>query len=546
MNVGLDHGLKRLMLFRVVMVTTLLMVAASMEAVSETLRPVNPLYFLIAATYALTILYGLALRFLPLGSWQVYVQVILDFLVVTGLVYVTGGIPTRAGFVLLYPIAVLAGSVLLYRRDGLVLAGLATLSYAALVWVVREGRVAVGPGFADLQEVPAKQVLYSIFVVGVSCVTVALIGAYLSESLKSAGRRLEEASEQMADLQELNKVIVDSIQSGLITADRGGRLLFVNRFGESMLGLTGSHPQGQGVQEIFNSHLLDPPVLQTRAAMGGLRRFEVPYRRPDGTELDLGVSVSPLAEPAGGFLLVFQDLTQITRLQNDIRLKEKLAAVGEMAALLAHEIRNPLGSISGSAQVLVGEPNMSPDQQRLLTIITQESRRLSETLNQFLFQARPAVSPPAPVDVGRVVSEAVTLLRHGSEVGSRHVVEFHADEGPHICLADSHRITQVFWNLARNALEAMPEGGTLEVRLRRSEGDLVLSLRDQGTGVAGQDRHRLFEPFHSGRPLGTGLGLAIVYRIVREHRGDITVRSTPRVGTEVEVRLPLVSTHAVA
>ena len=529
------------MLFRVVMITTLLLIAIYVEAVSETLRPVNPLYYLIAATYALTLLYVLALRFAPHPEAQVYVQVVVDLLIITGLVYLTGGTGSRTGFMLLYPISVLSGSILLYRGKGLLLAGLATLFYAGVLLAVRSG--AIPPqGLADVPFMLEKHLLYSVFVTGVACATVALIGSYLSESLRDVGEQLEEAAEQVADLQELNKVIVDSIHSGLITADSDGHILYVNNFGESILGVRTADIRERPLRALLGSPLLEPLALQARASYEGLARFEVVYRRPDGTDLDLGVSVSPLAtaEPGGGYLLVFQNLTEIKRLERQVRIKEKLAAVGEMAAQLAHEIRNPLGSISGSAQVLMGEANMSEEQERLLAIITRESKRLSETLNHFLYQARPSLPPTGPVDIGRAVEEAVTLLRNGPEVREGQSVEFEADEGPHVCLADPDQIKQVFWNLARNGLEAMPAGGVLQVRLSCRGDDLVLSVRDQGRGMGRDEQQRVFEPFHSDTPMGTGLGLAIVYRIVREHRGDITVRSAPARGTEVEVRLPRV------
>jgi len=537
----LESRLKRLMLFRVVMITTLLLIAIYVEAVSETLRPVNPLYYLIAATYALTILYALALRFVPHPEAQVYVQVVVDLLIVTGLVYLTGGTGTRTGFMLLYPISVLSGRAVLYRGKGLLLAGLATLFYAGLLLAVRSG--AIPPqGLADVPFMLEKHLLYSVFVTGVACATVALIGSYLSESLRDVGEQLEEAAEQVADLQELNKVIVDSIHSGLITADAGGHILYVNNFGESILGVRTADIRERPLRELIGSPLLEPLALQARASYEGLARFEVVYRRPDGTALDLGVSVSPLAtaEPGGGYLLVFQNLTEIKRLEQQVRIKEKLAAAGEMAAPLAPAIRNPLGSISGSAQVLMGEANMSEEQERLLAIITRESKRLSETLNHFLYQARPSLPPSGPVDIGRAVEEAVTLLRNGPEVRDRQSVEFEADEGPHVCLADPDQIKQVFWNLARNGLEAMPAGGVLRVRLSCRGDDLVLSVRDEGRGMGRDEQLRVFEPFHSDTPMGTGLGLAIVYRIVREHRGDITIRSAPARGTEVEVRLPRV------
>ena len=541
-EVILARGLRRLMVLRVVMITTLLLVAIYVETVSETLLPVNPLYFLIAATYALTVGYALGVRFLPYLGAQVYLQVFFDLLVITGLVYLTGGGSTRAGFMLLYPISVLSGSVLLYRGRGLILAGVATLLYGAMLVAVRSGYIPV-PALSDVPFVPVKHLVYGVFVTGVACATVALIGSYLAENLQATGERLEEAVEQVADLQELNEVIVNSIQSGLITADVAAHVVHVNAVGESILGARLADIRGRTLGEVFGSTLLDPAVLSVRAAHDRLARLELEYRQPDGSQLALGVSVSPLVavHPRQGYLLVFQNLTDIKRLEHEILVKEKLAAVGEMAAQLAHEIRNPLGSISGSAQVLMREKNMSAEQGQLLAIITKESKRLSDTLNQFLYQVRPTVRTYGPVDFGPLVAQAVTLLRHGPEVREGHVVEFEADDGPHVCLADADQITQVFWNLARNGLEAMPGGGTLRVRLYRAGGDLLLSVRDQGRGFGSLRDPKLFEPFQSDTPGGTGLGLAIVYRIVREHRGDITFHRLPERGTEVELRLPLVT-----
>lgn len=536
MRASLEQRLKTLMAFRLVMVTTLLLVAAYTEAVSEYLLPFNPFYVLIVATYALTVAHALLLRFAVRLEPLVYGQIAGDVVIITGLVYLTGG--SRAGFTLLYPIAVLSGSALLTRRGGgLVLAGLATVFYAGLLGLVRSG--AVRPqGLIDIMDLSLRTVLYSIFVTGVACTTVAFIGSYLATSLHSASERLEEAAGQVADLQQLTQAIVSSIHSGLITADPAGRVLFVNEYGGQILGLTAPELLGRSVRELLGPRLAAVPIT----AETDLARIDLAYQRPDGVALELGVSVSQLATTDGGHLLVFQDLTEIKRLEREVRAKEKLAAVGEMAAQLAHEIRNPLGSISGSAQVLLAEPGISSEQAKLLEIIRRESKRLSDSLNSFLSQTRPLPPPSIAVDLREVVSEAVTLLRNGPEVGPSHSIEYEADDGPHTCLADRDQISQVFWNLSRNALEAMPQGGRLTIRLRRRLDEVVLSVRDEGQGLDGAAQRRIFEPFRSGSSSGTGLGLAIVYRIVREHRGDILVKSASARGTEFEVHLPLVAT----
>jgi two-component system, NtrC family, sensor histidine kinase PilS len=529
----LERRLRRLMMLRVVIVTTLLLIAAYVEAVSEQVLNVNPLYFLIAATYVLTGIHAVLLRLLGARPALAYAQVIGDLLVVTGLVYTTGG--ARTGFMLLYPISVLSGSVVLPRGRGVALAGLAALLYATVIWLVRFGTIPP-QGMGDALVLPTKALFFSVFVTAVACGTTAVTSSYLAHSLQTAG-------EEAADLRKLNEMILNSIQSGLITADTEGRLLYLNAFGEAILGISNAEVRGRYLSEVFASPLLEAAALQARAAYASLARLELAYRSRTAGELELGLSVSWLAtvERRRGYLVVFQNLTPFKQLEREVRLKEKLAAVGEMAAQLAHEIRNPLGSISGSAQVLMKEPNMSAEQENLLAIITRESKRLSDTLNQFLFQARTPRLPAEPVDLQPVIQEAVTLLRNGPEVGPGHELRFRAEAGPMVCLADRDQIAQVFWNLARNGLEAMPEGGVLHISLGRTGQDLVLSVRDEGRGIGREEQKRIFEPFHSGGKWGTGLGLAIVYRIVREHRGDIAVRSVPARGTEFEVRLPLVS-----
>ena len=541
MNADLEARLKRLMVFRVVMVTTLLFIATYVEVVSETLLTVNPFYFVIGATYALTVAHVVALRFVRSRQVLAHAQLLGDLVMVTALVYLTGGV--RTGFLLLYPLSVLSATMLVPRRGALMLAGVTTALYGGLLAAVR-AELVPQLGLSGLQPLPPVALVYAVFVLGVACVTVALLGSYLAESLQHAGAKLREATLEVADLRGLNQVIVDSIQSGLMTTDADGRILYVNHFGETILGRSPGDLRGSSVGDVLGSPLLRPAELQTRAASRALARLEISYRHPSGRPLEIGVSVTPLQtqEPVRrGCLVVFQDLTDIRRLEEEVRTKEKLAAVGEMAAQLAHEIRNPLGSIRGSAQVLSAEPALGEEQGRLLAIISRESKRLSDTLNRFLYQARSPVRPRHPVDLLPVVESAVMLLRNGSEVGADHIVTFEADEGPHVCLADPDQISQVFWNLARNGLEAMPGGGRLDIALRRVERDLVLTVRDEGRGIARDEQRRLFEPLAAaGRP-GAGLGLAIVFQIVRQHGGDITVLSAAGQGTQFDVRLPLVS-----
>jgi two-component system sensor histidine kinase PilS (NtrC family) len=541
-NLGsnLRGRIHRLMGLRVVMVTTLLVIAVYVQAVGEILPSQSALYGVIAVTYLLTAVYALALRLLPYLRPLIFGQVVGDLLIVTSLVYFMGD--SRGGFLLLYPLAVLAGSALLARRESLLLALLATVMYAGLIVAVRAGWL-LGAGLADVPDVPLRGLGYSVFVTGVACATVALVGSYLSQSLKTTGERLEWAAKRVEDLQELNRVIVESIQSGLIMVDETGRIVHLNDFGARILGRSAESIRGAPVSEVFGAAELSGAALGVRAAERSWSRLEITYRGPDGKPLTIGMSLSPLS-PAerwttGGVLIAFQDLTEVKSLEREVQTKEKLAAVGEMAAYLAHEIRNPLGSISGSAQMLLADAGVSAEQKRLLSIIRRESQRLSDSLNQFLLGTRPSSAAGGHTDIRPVVERAVTLLESDPEIRKRHAVRFECDTDGVVCLADPDALTQVFWNLARNGIEAMPEGGTLTIALKREGRDAVLRFRDQGCGMAEEEMRRVFEPFHSHSGMGTGLGLAIVYRIVREHHGDIVLRSVPGAGTEVEVRLPL-------
>ena len=240
-----------------------------------------------------------------------------------------------------------------------------------------------------------------------------------------------------------------------------------------------------------------------------------------------------------GFLFTFQDLTEIKRLEREVRLKENLATMGEMAAGMAHEIRNPLASISGSVQVLREAETLSHEQKRLMDIIVRESERLSGTLTEFLAYARPPRFEPGQIDLRPVLEETATLLAHSSEVLPEHEIVLDTPDTPVHVFADPNQMKQITWNLARNALQAMPNGGKLVMSLARNgAGEVVMAFRDEGVGMPGGEVHKVFEPFSGSFERGSGLGLAIVYRIVKDYNGVIQVDSLASKGTEISVRFP--------
>jgi two-component system, NtrC family, sensor histidine kinase PilS len=280
MSLELEGRLRRLMVFRVVMVTTLLFIATYVEAVAETspsrsTRSTSA----IVATYALTVAHALALRFGASRTVEAYAQVAGDLLIVTALVYVTGGV--RPGFQLLFPLVVLSATMLVSRRGALSVAAAATLLYGGLLLGVR-AELFRPRGLEDVFWLPPRMLVYAVFVLGVACATVALLGSYLAEGLRHAGRQLREAAVEVADLRGLNQVIVDSIQSGLMTIDALGRVLHVNAFGEGILGRPGASLRGAPVREVLSTPLLGAAELKARAASRALARLELSYRRPEG------------------------------------------------------------------------------------------------------------------------------------------------------------------------------------------------------------------------------------------------------------------------
>jgi two-component system sensor histidine kinase PilS (NtrC family) len=390
---------------------------------------------------------------------------------------------------------------------------------------------------------PAQVVAYTIFLNVFAFYTVAFLTSYLSESLRLTGRKLEEASDSLADLEVFNQTIIDSITSGLMTTDVEGRINFFNEAASSILMVASERAIGEDVRTLLGEK--DDFLDRLRDKLAGKRylRMEGAYLSRRGEEIYLGMSVSHLlfdGEKKSGFLFIFQDLTEIKRLEREVRLKENLATMGEMAAGMAHEIRNPLASISGSVQVLAEAEELTEEQKRLMDIIVRESERLSGTLTEFLAYARPPRFEPDQIDLRKVLEETATLLGHSSEVLPEHEIALELPQTPVMLFADPNQMKQITWNLARNALQAMPDGGRLLMGLARNGGGgVVMTFRDQGIGISGGEVHKVFEPFSGSFKRGSGLGLAIVYRIVKDYNGTIQVDSVASKGTVISVHFPL-------
>jgi two-component system sensor histidine kinase PilS (NtrC family) len=507
--------------------------------------PIDPFFVLIGITYALTSIYAFTLNYSERRRWFVDVQLGCDAVIVSAIVYLTGGVASYFSFSSLYALPIIAASTIQSRRGGFMVALLSALLYGGLVLGQYAGVVL--PGVVDYEFLPPMRV--AMFTVGLNVfgfLAVASLAGYLAESARRADEQLAHASNQLADLQALSEHVIDSLLSGLAATDMDGRILTFNRAAETITGIPAAEALGSGVQDVLQLPREFAELFGPRERRPGLPRVEFDFTRANGVSIELGISTALLLTPRGesGFLITFQDVTESRRLEREARVQQRLAAVGEMAAGIAHEIRNPLASMSGSIQILRQELPLTSEQSQLMDIVLRESDRLNDTIRSFLAYARPQRSGAKRVDVRQVVTDTARLLQNNAELSEAHEIQVDVPEDEAWYDADENQIRQVVWNLATNAIRAMPKGGALKlaVAVRRAEsegaGEVVIAVEDQGVGIAARDLDGIFQPFRGAFERGTGLGLSIVHRIVSDYGGEVHVTSQPGVGTRVEVTLP--------
>ena len=505
--------------------------------------PVDPFFFLIALTYGLTIAYATTLRFTQRHRWLIDVQLAIDALIVSAFIYFTGGI--NSVFSSLYVLPIIAASTVQFRRGGLFVATLSAIIYVGLV--LAQYLTAAGlmrdPWLVALTLPSRSAAQYRVALNLFGFFAVAFLSGSLADSVRSAGARLAQASTEIADLQALNQHVIDSLPSGLATTDREQRILTFNHAAEAITGLSSADVVGRPITEVLRL----PPrlVAAVNAGLGGAgaRRLEFKFQSDGRGPLDIGLSATHLETPGGraGILITFQDVTAVKRLEHDAQMQQRLAAVGEMAAGIAHEIRNPLASMSGSIQILRQELPLSAEQEQLMDIVLRESERLNTTIRSFLAYARPQRFAIARLDLRRALNDTALLLRNSAEVGEGHTIDVDLPPGELWYEADEGQMKQIVWNLATNGLRAMPNGGRLQLRAAlepSAEGGVVITVQDDGIGIPAEALDGLFQPFQGTFAKGTGLGLAIVHRIVTDYHGEIQVSSKPGAGTTVSVRLP--------
>ncbi|MGI9106391.1 MAG: ATP-binding protein [Pyrinomonadaceae bacterium] len=493
------------------------------------------------ALLVLSLLYAATLRFSRVKvSSQAGAQILCDVLLIAWLIGRQENL--HSPYVALYIVIISAASLFLGVRGALITSVGCAVCYTFVMFAHALGWLTATDGNIDAVSLP--EVVGNVGLHNIAFFVVGLLASRLAGRQAHSEVQLIEAKHALADLRALHERIVESIRSGVVTTDLAGLIYTFNAAAEEITGYTAAALRGQNVSILFGTlaHKLEESL---RAAAEGhpSPRYEADCLTADGLRLRLGYSIFPLfgetEEATTGLVITFQDLTQVRALEDTSRRQDRLAAVGRVAAGIAHEIRNPLAAMRGSIQVLRSEMNGDPGQAELMGIVLRESDRLNQIITDFLTYARPRRVSLTDTDLREPLRETFTLLRHSPETSDDHQIEEDFPAEPVRALADVASLRQVFWNLSRNALAAMPTGGTLNVELRQTEYERVrITFSDTGRGMSPDQVERLFEPFSSSTTGGTGLGLSIVYQIIRDHGGTIHVRSREGHGTTIVVELP--------
>lgn len=520
-------------------------------------------YWTVAAAFFATIVSALMVARTRNPQRFATVQVAIDITIVTSLVHFSGGGDSVITF--LYALVVLYGALFLDRNGVVISSGLAAIGYGLVLFGTELGFLpSLGmPGVA--RPLPVLMAYWGFY--AGALLVLGMLANTLSSELRRTGAALDRRTTDLRRLRDLHLRTVESIGSGLLTTDEAGCVTSFNPEAERITGETAADVAGRTLDEVIpGTRMILEEARAGKPVDAAIGRERIAYRNLRDEDLFLGLAASSLRDESGeqvGHVVIFQDVTGVVSMERELRQSERLAAVGEMAARMAHEIRNPLAAISGSVQVLQSAPveeNADPEQTRLMGIVVREVDRLNQLITDFLRYSRPAPIKPEPVQLSSLIEEVAEM----NESQGEESLEIFLDLDPEVVvMADPSQLKAVVWNLWNNAKEAMGTVGRLSVRVGRTIGDLsqddrsagrneqgagpgaegaaewtaVLEIEDTGPGIRADARAMIFEPFFTTKRDGTGLGLATVRRIVEQHGGLIEAVSDDENGACFRVSL---------
>jgi two-component system sensor histidine kinase PilS (NtrC family) len=551
------NNVKGLMLGRLIILTLLLTITFLFQ-VSEKkyffIPMTNSFYYFIGLFYLVTIVYALVLKKIKDLNQYAFFQIIIDHLFITVLIYFTGG--KESFFPITYIFSIIGSSMIFYKRGALLSASLSSFLYGLLLllqlhhWINPLGQ----PPIYD-----ASQIFYVLIITMATFYIVALLSSTISEELKKKKKELIQKQVDYNQLETFNRNIIQSLDSGLLTIDLSGNINFLNRTGEKILGRNGEGLKDTSIYDLFPkiNQVIEQVEKKVSEPFSDYQRYETLLTNQDGGKIHLGFSISPLTDPQGSLIgqtLIFQDITKFKEMEEQMKRVDKMAAVGLLAAGMAHEIRNPLASLSGSIQMLKTELTLDDDQRHLMEITLRESERLNALITDFLLFAQPPQTHKTLYPLGRILDETLDLFLHSPSFHDGIRLLRPSDHEEIRASIDPDQMKQAFWNLLINAAQSMSNGGEIHVQLGkgnawgvttlplssqlRGKEWVKISIVDSGNGIAPEEKEKIFEPFFTTKDNGTGLGLSIVHKIIENHNGLIKVESELGGGSTFTIFLP--------
>ncbi len=498
-----------------------------------------PLYAIVILIGVVTIIYAMALKWVKNLRLFIYMQVTVDIAIITVTVYVTGGIESYLQ--VLYFLSIIGASIMLSKRGGYYAASLASISYGVLIdldfYSLLPFKYKMFPSYFTHRW---DEAITTISTNILAYFFVALLTGYLARKTERFERRLEEQTIDFDKLSRLNEYIVENITSGIMTIDEFSRITSFNKAAEMISGYSLVDVYNRDINDIF------PEIVTSNNTFtDGRPRLEKTVKTKDGADVFIGFRFSRGTEASDAHIIIFQDLSKLRSMEDQLQRAEKLKALGEISVGIAHEVRNPLASISGSIQVLKDQVSLHGDNLTLMEIVLRETKRLNELITDFLLFARPAPKERLIMNLSEVIGEKILLFENSEELCGINIVN--SLDKSILIKGDMRQLGQVFWNILINSAHAIGKGGgeiTLSSAYDENKGPagqsfIAVEVADSGHGMDASAIKKIFDPFYSTRESGTGLGLAIAHSIIQNHGGDILVTSTPGEGSKFTISLPL-------
>jgi len=446
-----------------------------------------------------------------------YFQSLVDISLITILVYFSGGISSP--FYFLYILPIIVASVFLSRKDTIYIATFSYIVFSVLSDLIYMGVLTHYP--LTPIDITLNVFIYNLVMSFVAFSSIAILSSYYFDRLRKTGAALKNVRENLKDLMLLNNTVLEKMENGFVVSDSNGVIISYNEKSRDLLKLTGGSNIFELLFQSLDSGSSSPSPLNKKYY------FEI---ETNGRVLGISHSIiENIYSFHRVYVFIITDLSEKRAIETRLKQKEHFALIGEMSAGIAHEIRNPLASISGSVQFLSKELTLDTEYQNLMNIIVKESTRLSNSIEVFLDYAKTTPLDLRRFDLTQIIDD-VTGLVSVNHPGINLLKKY--SKGCFIT-ADMKKIDQVIWNLINNAVKAVREEGIIEINIYNKEGNICLSVKDNGIGIEPGDMKKIFVPFYSRFTSGIGLGMAMVKRVIDEHNFEIKINSEKDIGTEV-------------